>query len=165
MSWKSNFNSVEKSLINLGETFNLRRRRNGAQKRIGEEMADVASDVILARTIISQATPDGTPLAELRPSTIKRKIRIGAPLTIGVERWHMLTREEMTARVIVSANSMTMIYGLDPVMAERAEHFQEGRPGVQEARPFYDLGDDGMDAEMNYIDAVAEQAREEFDRG
>ena len=77
----------------------------------------------------------------------------------------MLTMPEMTGRVFVSADCMTMVYGLDPLMAQRAEYFTEGRPGVQEPRPFYDLGKDGEEAVMRFVDAVAEDAREDFDRG
>lgn len=161
MPARTNYNEVNRALGVLGRTFAMQRRPKGS-KRIGEEILELIAATIEERTRVQRVAPDGTPLAELKRSSLLRKLRKGFPPVLGVETGMMLDGGEIQGETEVESDSVSMEYGLGEHERDKAEWFQEGKDH-QVARPFYDLGDDGMERLMDYIDEVAEQAREEFE--
>jgi hypothetical protein len=164
MPFRSNYREVAAAVSAVPELFNPR-RRTGRGKRLGDEVADVVAMTIVERTRQQQLTPDRRVLARLKPATVRRKVRKGAPILIGVESGQMLDLEEVRGKVTIIRDAVAMEYGLGPEMEARAEFFQEGRPGVQESRPFYDLGRDGQRNVEAYVDEVAEDGRKAFEGG
>lgn len=169
MPARTNYNEVNRALGVLGRTFAMQRRPKGS-KRIGEEILELIAATIYERTAIQKVAPDGHPLAALLESSLKRKLRKHFPPVLGIETGAMLDKGEIQGDTEIEKDSASMEYGLGEWERQKAEWFQEGgdegnkRP-TQAERPFYDLGDDGMERLMDYIDEVAEQAREEFEGG
>lgn len=162
-SFHSNFDEVRLALATLGQAFHMRRRVS-ASRRLGDEILDLVTAVVEERTRVQKLAPDGTPLPALKPATIRRKLRKGFPPELGVETGMMLDKGEIAGQSHVLDDEVVMRYGLGEDTRDKAEWFQEGRPGIQAERPFYELGDDGERAIDAYIDEVAEQARKDFER-
>jgi hypothetical protein len=148
----SNRPNVVQGLFALGQAFNLRRRVAG-RKRLGDEMIDAATGVIVERTVRRQSDPTGAPLKPLSRRYRLRKMAQGYPGIIAVRTGEMMDPEQVRGRTIVSDHAASMTAGLDDETIRKVAWFQEGaRP-----RPFYDLGKDGETA----VDAVCLESREQ----
>lgn len=162
MAFRSNFDDLKKSLDELGQAFAVDRMVSNS-RRMGDELIDIVARVIEDRTRNRHLEPDGTPMAQLKHSTIKRKLRKGFPPVLGVETGMMLDFSEIRGKTHVKEDSIEMEYGLGIDTEDKAEWFQEGRSGAQEKRPFYELGEEGEKAVDDYIDEVAEAAKQRFE--
>jgi hypothetical protein len=141
-SIQSNLFEIRQNLNELGQCMNLRRRPKGSSRRVGDELLDIVAVAIEQRTRQRQQDPSGRTLAKLRPATIARKLRLGYPLTIGVETGEMLDLEQIRGEQVITADSATMTYGLDAETRAKADRFQEGN-ARQAPREFYDVGREG----------------------
>lgn len=159
----SNLPEIRRVLAELGQILNFRRRLAGSGRRIGEEILDVIAVAIEERTIRRQQDPSGRPLARLRPRTVARKVRLGYPLTIGVERHEMLNLDEIRGDQVVTDKVASMTYGHEPSQRAKAEWFQDPSNPNQADRPFYDVGKDGEKLVDSYIeDEVIERRIKEL---
>jgi hypothetical protein len=148
---QSNFSEISSLLDGLADTLRPSRKPAGSLRSIGAEILDITAVAIEARTVTGQMDPGGEPLKKLRPYTIARKIRLGYPLTIGIETHKMLDIAEIRGDQSVSDSEATMDYGLDDETRMKAEMFQEGGP-YQKPREFFDLGSDGEKLIDEYIE-------------
>lgn len=159
----SNLPEIRRSLAELGQILNLRRRPAGSGRRIGEEILDLVALVIEERTIGRQQDPMGRPLSPLRPRTLARKRRLGYPSTIGVEQHKMLDLNEIIGDQVVTDKVAAMTYGHTSDQRAKAEWFQDPSNPNQADRPFYDVGKDGEKLVDAYIeDEVIERRIKEL---
>lgn len=157
MGYSSNYSDFAKDLVGLSKTFNMRRHMHG-DRVMGDEITDIAAAIIYERTRIHKLDPDLNPLPALKTSSIKRKVRKGFSPVLGVETGEMLEKAQIRGTSHTTDDTVALEYGLNPEAEDKAERFQEGRPGVQPERFFYDLGRDGEKAVWDYIDSVATEA-------
>src|ERR1700733_9486306 len=106
----SNLGEIKRTLHQLGDTMNLR-RRPGGERRIGDQLLDVVAVAIEVRTVGLQQDPNNAPLAPLQPRTIARKIRLGLPLNIGIETFQMLDLDQVRGEQVVTSHTASMTYG------------------------------------------------------
>lgn len=159
----SNLPEIRRSLFELGQILNFRRRPSGGGPRVGEEILAMIATVIEERTIRRQQDPLGRPLAPLRPSTLTRKRRLGYPSTIGVEEHKMLAFNEIRGDQMVTDKVAAMTYGQGSDQRAKAEWFQDPSNPNQAAREFYDIGKDGEKLVDRYIaDEVIERRIKEL---
>lgn len=130
---RSNLGEIESCLSALARPVDFRK------KRLGATILDALADRIQQRTVGEQTDPSGRPLAPLKASTLRRKRRKGYPDTIGVETGDMLQQSAVRGRQSVTDTQASMRFGLTEEQEAKATYFQEGKPGRQRARPFYDL--------------------------
>lgn len=150
----SNLPAYGASLYRVADA--LRLTRNG----LGDDVIDAATDAIVERTVNRQEQPDGERLAKLKPSTVKRKARLGLDPRILVEHHVMLDRKQVRGETAVTATSASMTAGLDDETKAKVDYAHAGSDN-REKRPFYDPGADGEAA----VDRVFEGAADDAIRG
>lgn len=155
----SNLPEIRRTIAELGQIMNFRRRQASSGRRVGEEILDVVALVIDDRTINKQQDPSGKPLARLKPRTLARKRRLGYPSTIGVEEHKMLDLDQISGERVVTDKVASMTYGRTADQRAKAEWFQDPSNPNQAPREFYDVGKDGEKLVDRYIDEEVIQRR------
>ena len=159
----SNRVQVVKALLGLSTAFSLRRRPAGGNKRLGDELIDVATAAIEDRTVNRQQDWAGQPLAPLKARTRERKARLGFDPRILIETHEMLDPEQIRGQTHVTEHEATMRAGLDDETRMKVEAAHEGAPNRRK-RPFYDLGPNGEEAVDTLCGEVRDNAVREAER-
>lgn len=139
---KHNLPEVVAAIKAIAASWDFRAR--GMRKTFGEDALDVVAEGVFERTFFDQQRPDGSPLASLAPSTLRRKRRLGYPETILVETKAMGDLDEIKGRRAIERRTASMTYGLgsDTFEAKKAEWNAEGNAEQNRPpRPFYELDD------------------------
>lgn len=150
-SISSNLPEIRGKLDALADTMRFDRKPKSSRRSVGAQLLAVTAGIVEARTVQGQLEPDGSRLARLKPSTLRRKAEQGFPSTISVETGQMMSMEQVMGEQEVTPRSAAMTYGTGPEARAKAASFTEGHPPYQEPRPFYDLGRTGEQSLDDYI--------------
>lgn len=162
-SQTSNLGVVTRSLNNLTNALNLRRKVPGGNGTIGQDIIDTAALVIEDRSVSRQVDPDGNPWAPLKARTIKRKARLGLDPRINIATHEMLDINQIQGRDTVTADTAVMQAGLTQDAINKTKWAEDGGPH-RKPRPFYDLGPDGEKAVDQVIRHALDQAVNEANK-
>lgn len=121
----SNADDMGRSLFRVADALNLRNSTAGG-KRLGDEVADVASVAISARVRDRQTQPDGAPLPKLSPRYKRRKVAQGHDPRILIRTGAMTEPDTIRGDVQVTSTTLTMTAGTDGATRDRIGYAEEG---------------------------------------
>ena len=130
-------------LKRLSTCLQFNRKPPGESRPFGRVLAEEVADVIQHRTVISQEEPDNSPLAALRPRTLRIKAKLGQPETISIATGEMMAPENVVGEVKIGTHAMTQTAGVTPEAKFHTSEFSSGGEGLYAARPYYEMGPDG----------------------
>lgn len=141
-SVRTNLPRHEALLLRLAEGFDL------SSDGLGADLLGVVVERIVDRNA-AQTDPAGVDWAANRGKYGEAKQAQGLPVGVGLRGEHrgrMVSLVEVAGERDVSPDEATMEYGTSEESRTVAGYFTEGRPGIQEPRPFYEMTEDDRDA-------------------
>lgn len=135
---RHNLGQVQGLLNNLSAGFDF--TRDG----LGKDLLGVVAERIADRNAAEQ-DPAGADWAANKGKYGEKKRAQGLPVGVDLRpenRGRMVSLVEVMGEQDVRPTEATMTYGTSEESRKVAEHFTDGRPGVQEPRPFYAMTPD-----------------------
>lgn len=158
---RSNLGEVSRSLRDVSSCLNM--HAVGRYDRVGVDALDIIAEGIAERVLGRQQEPSGGGLAELAPSTRRRKRELGQPDTIGVAKREMLQQRHLRGERNITTTQASVEYGQDAAAKDKATWFSEGsrrKRRRQPPRPFFELDDQIEDSLDELVEEVVDRAIE-----